>query len=141
MENYESLNLVVAICDQVLLDIDVRDVVIPALDGYMGFLPNHIPLISALSFGEVSYTEQAGPQGVLFVREGFVEVQPNKVTILANIAELPEDIDVERAETKRAKVERELQEAKTEEEANRLLHGLERANARLAVAYKSKHPS
>ncbi|MFZ1060446.1 MAG: F0F1 ATP synthase subunit epsilon, partial [Candidatus Rokuibacteriota bacterium] len=93
---------------------DVDEVVAPGLQGYFGVLPGHVPFLTSLQSGEVSYrigrTEQ-----YLAVSGGFAEVQGDRVTILAERAERPEEIDRERAERARQRAERRLQ-GKTQEE-------------------------
>lgn len=75
---------------------DVDSIMAPAYDGYIGILPGHIPLITRLNVGVLrigidgEYTNMA-------VSEGYMEVTPSKVVVLAEAAELPEEIDVERA--------------------------------------------
>ncbi|KRT75238.1 MAG: ATP synthase subunit epsilon, membrane-bound, F1 sector [Candidatus Rokubacteria bacterium CSP1-6] len=113
---------------------DVEEVVAPGLQGYFGVLPGHVPFLTSLQSGEVSYrigrTEQ-----YLAVSGGFAEVQGDRVTILAERAERPEEIDRERALRARQRAERRLQ-GKTQEEIDytRALTAFSRALARLQVA-------
>jgi F-type H+-transporting ATPase subunit epsilon len=113
---------------------DVDEVVAPGLQGYFGVLPGHVPFLTSLQSGEVSYrigrTEQ-----YLAVSGGFAEVQGDRVTILAERAERPEEIDRERALRARQRAERRLQ-GKTQEEIDytRTLTAFSRALARLQVA-------
>ena len=112
---------------------DVDEVVAPGLEGYFGVLPGHVPFLTSLQSGEVSYrigrTEQ-----YLAVSGGFAEVQGDHVTILAERAERPEEIDRERAERARQRAERRLQ-GKTQEEIDytRALTAFARSLARLQV--------
>ena len=113
---------------------DVEEVVAPGLQGYFGVLPGHVPFLTSLQSGEVAYrigrTEQ-----YLAVSGGFAEVQGDRVTILAERAERPEEIDRERALRARQRAERRLQ-GKTQEEIDytRALAAFSRALARLQVA-------
>ncbi len=113
---------------------DMDEVVAPGLQGYFGVLPGHVPFLTSLQSGEVSYrigrTEQ-----YLAVSGGFAEVQGDRVTILAERAERPEEIDRERALRARQRAERRLQ-GKTQEEIDyaRALTAFSRALARLQVA-------
>jgi len=113
---------------------DVDEVVAPGLQGYFGVLPGHVPFLTSLQSGEVSYrigrTEQ-----YLAVSGGFAEVQGDRVTILAERAERPEEIDRERALRARQRAERRLQ-GKTQEEIDytRALTAFSRALARLQVS-------
>ena len=70
---------------------------IPGLSGYLGILPGHAPLITELAVGVITY-KASGAAHTLSVAWGFAEVLPDKVTILAETAERPQEIDVERAQ-------------------------------------------
>jgi F-type H+-transporting ATPase subunit epsilon len=83
--------------ERVLVDEDVDEVQIPGLDGYLGILPGHAPLLSELKPGGVLSYKSAGGEKVLAVFGGFVEVQPDRVRILADAAERKEEINVEAA--------------------------------------------
>jgi len=83
--------------ERILIDQDVDEVQIPGLDGYMGILPGHAPLLSELKAGGVLSYKSAGAEKVLAVFGGFVEVQPDRVRILADAAERKEEINVEEA--------------------------------------------
>ncbi len=117
----------------------VRDVAeemqIPARNGYIGVLPGHAPLITELAVGEITY-RNAGTTSILSVAWGFAEVLPNKVTILAESAEKPEEIDVERAREARQRAEERLQGGQSDTDYERALNALRRAETRLDVASK-----
>jgi F-type H+-transporting ATPase subunit epsilon len=83
--------------ERVLVDENVDEVQIPGLDGYMGILPGHAPLLSELKPGGVLSYKSGGAEKVLAVFGGFVEVQPDRVRILADAAERKEEINVEEA--------------------------------------------
>src|SRR3989440_12388132 len=83
--------------DRSLVNETVDEVEIPGADGYFGVLPGHTPLLALLGTGELWYRQ--GPEKVyLSIAFGFAEVQPDRVTILAQIAEKAEEIDITRAE-------------------------------------------
>jgi len=113
---------------------DVDEVVAPGLQGYFGVLPGHVPFLTSLQSGEVAYRIGRSEQ-YLAVSGGFAEVQGDRVTILAERAERPEEIDRERALRARQRAERRLQ-GKTQEEIDytRALTAFSRALARLQVA-------
>jgi len=113
---------------------DVEEVVAPGLQGYFGVLPGHVPFLTSLQSGEVAYRVGRTEQ-YLAVSGGFAEVQGDRVTILAERAERPEEIDRERALRARQRAERRLQ-GKTQEEIDytRALAAFSRALARLQVA-------
>jgi F-type H+-transporting ATPase subunit epsilon len=106
---------------------------IPGRGGYLGILPGHAPLITELAVGEITYTK-AGVSTRLSVAWGFAEVLPDRVTILAEVAELSEDIDVPRAEAARDRAQQRLKDAVDSAELEDATLALARAEARIAVA-------
>src|SRR5512142_739284 len=117
----------------------VRDVAeemqVPARNGYIGILPGHAPLITELAVGEITY-RNGGTTTILSVAWGFAEVLPNKVTILAESAEKPEEIDVNRAREAKQRAEERLQGGESDIDYERALDALQRAETRLDVAAK-----
>jgi F-type H+-transporting ATPase subunit epsilon len=117
----------------------VRDVAeemqIPGKDGYLGILPGHAPLITELAVGEITY-QNSGRTHHLSVAWGFAEVLPDKVTILAETAERPDEINVARAQKAKQRAESEIAKSATEEDFSRVAANLQRAETRLEVAEK-----
>lgn len=107
---------------------------IPGLSGYLGILPGHAPLITELAVGVITY-KSSGTTHSLSVAWGFAEVLPDKVTILAEAAEFPQDIDVARAQEAKERAERLLKsnDPKLEVDYARAEDALHRAENRLAV--------
>src|SRR5271156_5529614 len=104
-----SIELIVVTPEKQLLRETVVEVTIPGLDGELGVLPGHAPLITELGIGELRYKTSASSQPVsLAVLRGFAEVLPDRVTILAETAERAEEIDVARAEAAKARAEQRL---------------------------------
>ena len=92
-----KIQLQIVSADRSLVNETVDEVEIPGSDGYFGVLPGHTPLLAVLQVGELWYRQ--GPEKhYLAIAFGFAEVQPDRVTILAQIAEKAEEIDVARAE-------------------------------------------
>ena len=108
---------------------------IPGRNGYIGILPGHAPLITELAVGEISY-RNAGFTHSLAVAWGFAEVLPDKITILAETAERPEEIDVERARKARDRAEEHLKSGRADTDYKRALDALARAESRMQVAQK-----
>ena len=115
-----------------------EEVQIPGKKGYLGILPGHAPLITELSVGEIIYRKEGQPR-YLSVAWGFAEVLPTKVTILAEAAERPEEIDVRRAQEAKQRAEERLKSQDPSTDYGRALYALKRADVRLDVAGK-KHP-
>jgi F-type H+-transporting ATPase subunit epsilon len=106
---------------------------IPGLSGYLGILPGHAPLITELAVGVITYKSNGAAQ-TLSVAWGFAEVLPDKVTILAEAAERPQEIDVARAEKAKARAEDRLKSNSTDVDYDRAEDALQRAETRLNVA-------
>src|SRR5246500_935424 len=93
----DSIQLVVVTPVRQLLSEAVAEVQLPGADGYLGVLPGHAPLITELGIGELSYKAANGQTGLLAIIRGFAEVLPQRVSVLAETAALPEDIALNRA--------------------------------------------
>jgi F-type H+-transporting ATPase subunit epsilon len=89
---------------------DVEMVVAPGSEGEMGILPRHAPLITSLQEGVMRVKRAAGPEEVLAIHGGFMEVLPDRVTVLADAAERAEEIDLARAEEARRRAEELMQQ-------------------------------
>ncbi len=131
----ETLQLEIVTPERLVEKDTVQEVQVPGKNGYLGILPGHAPLISELGVGEITYKADGMPYYIA-VAWGFVEVLPDKVTILAETAERAEDIDVERARKSKQRAEERLRSASAEVDYQRALNALDRANVRLDVAQK-----
>ena len=106
---------------------------VPGLSGYLGILPGHAPLISELAVGVLTY-KASGTTHTLSVAWGFMEVLPDKVTILAEAAERPPEIDTERALKSKDRAEQRLKSNDPQVDYTRAEDALQRAETRLNVA-------
>ncbi len=129
----ETFQLEIVTPEKMVVKEAVEEAQIPAKKGYLGILPGHAPLITELAVGEITY-RSGGTNHRLAVAWGFAEVLPDKVTILAETAERPEEIDVKRAQASKVKAEELLKNGKTEEDFTRAEGALQRAETRLHVA-------
>jgi F-type H+-transporting ATPase subunit epsilon len=133
----EALELIVVTPERQLLRETVVEVTIPGLDGELGILPGHAPLITELGIGEVRYRISTSSQPVLLaVLRGFAEVLPDRVTLLAETAERAEEIDLARAEAAKARAEQRLASNDTNIDWDRATVALQRAIIRIQVARK-----
>jgi F-type H+-transporting ATPase subunit epsilon len=132
----ETIQLEIVTPERLVVNDTAEYIEIPGRSGYLGVLPGHAPLITELAVGEISYSN-AGKTKRLAVAWGFAEVLQNKVTILAETAEKAEEIDTARAQAARQRAEEALRKAGVEGDKN-AQSALDRANARLDVAGKSK---
>jgi F-type H+-transporting ATPase subunit epsilon len=128
------LRLEIVTPERRVLDETVDSVTVPAVNGEVGILPNHAPLISALKSGVLAYT-RGGTTERIVVSGGFVEVGMDKVSVLTDVAETATDINVEAARAEREQAERVLGAWNGSEEDFELEKDrLERAQARLQLA-------
>jgi F-type H+-transporting ATPase subunit epsilon len=112
----------------------VDSVQVPGLGGELGILPGHTPLISQLQTGVLAYT-QGGATRRLHVSGGFAEIRDDRVSVLADVAERPEEIDAARARLAREHAEKTLSSfSGTEEDFERARCELERSIVRLQLA-------
>ena len=99
-----TLQLHIVSADRALVNERVDEVEIPGSEGYFGVLPGHTPLLALLGAGELWY-RQGQEKHYLAIAFGFAEVQPEQVTILAQIAERADEIDTARAEAAKKRAE------------------------------------
>jgi F-type H+-transporting ATPase subunit epsilon len=112
---------------------DVDEVEVPGESGYFGVLPGHAPTLAAMKPGELWYRRGAEKRYAFIVR-GFAEILPDRVAILAQVAERAEDIDVERAEAAKRRAQDRLARPTSDVDAERARIALLRAIARLNVS-------
>jgi F-type H+-transporting ATPase subunit epsilon len=130
----DQLALEVVTPERRVLSESVNSVTVPGRNGEMQILPGHAALISELKTGVLSYTED-GTTFQLHVSGGFVEVNDDRVSVLAEIAERPEEIDAARAKLSREHTEKQLSSwTGTEEDFEKARAKLERSMVRLQLA-------
>ena len=113
----------------------VDEVSLPATQGYIGVLPGHAPLLTTLSTGIVKY-KQKDKEYFLFLSGGFAEVLSDKIIVLAQIVEKPDEIDVERAKSSKERAEKRLSSHDKDIDIDRAMASLKRALARIEVSLK-----
>ncbi len=129
-----DLNLEIVTPEKKVFDEAVDVVTVPTASGEVGILPNHAPLISSLKPGILSYSTK-GTTEKMVIAGGFVEVNSNKVSILADVAERSDEIDAESARNERDLAEKILNNWKgTEEELEVELEKLDKSQARLQLS-------
>jgi F-type H+-transporting ATPase subunit epsilon len=133
----DTFQLEIVTPEKRVVDTAATEAQIPGKNGYLGVLPGHAPLITELAVGEVTFhTGNNNEEQRLAVAWGFAEVLPNKVTILAETAERPSEIDVERARKSKERAEQRLSSGDTNVDVERCLDALQKAETRLEVAGK-----
>jgi F-type H+-transporting ATPase subunit epsilon len=123
--------------DRALAREEVDEVQVPGAEGYFGILPGHAPLLATLTVGELWYRVGA-ERHFLAIAGGFVEVLPDRVTVLAQIAERAQDIDVTRAESARARAEERLARPSPDIDLERARIALMKSLIRLQVATRAR---
>jgi F-type H+-transporting ATPase subunit epsilon len=132
-----KIQLQIVSAERSLVNETVDEVEIPGADGYFGVLPGHTPLLALLGAGELWY--RRGTDVVyLSIAFGFAEVQPDRVTILAQIAEKAEEIDVARAEAAKKRAEERLASQITDIDFERARISLMKALIRLQVSSRAR---
>ncbi len=130
----DRLHLDIITPERGILSEAVDAVTLPGLGGELGILPGHTPLISQLQTGVLSYTQGAETRRLL-VSGGFVEVSTDRVAVLAELAERPNEIDAARARSERDQAEKLLNASTgSEDDLARARTQFERASARLQIA-------
>ena len=118
-----------------LFEGDVEFIIATGADGELGVLARHAPLMTVLKPGPLRIQEIfGGPEQLLFVGGGFLEVLPDRVTVLADVAEHAEEISVERAEEARKRAQERLAGTLTTAEEVEFNQALAIAEARLRLA-------
>ena len=128
-----SLSLEVVSPEGLLLREQVDEVIAPGSEGYFGVRPGHTPFLATLGVGEISY-RQGSDWSLLSCFWGFCEVLPDRVSILAEVGERAEDIDIERAESARRRAEERMKAVREEAGFEEAHQSYIRAVTRLAVA-------
>ncbi len=116
---------------------DVDVVIAPGVEGQLSILPNHASLLTMLQPGEL-VVRKGGEEIGMFVSGGFLEVTQNRVTLLADVAERAEEIDIARAEEAKRRAEEQIKQASPEIDLATAEAALRRAMARIKIAERRK---
>jgi len=133
-----TIKLDVVTAEKVVYSDDVDVVIAPGVQGQLGILPHHSPLMTMLELGEL-VARKGGEEFILAVSGGFLEVRPDRVIVLADSAERAEEIDIKRAEEAKKRAERRLEEKYAPEtDSARAEAALRRSLIRLKVATRRR---
>jgi F-type H+-transporting ATPase subunit epsilon len=133
----DSIQLVIVTPVRQLLSESVVEAQLPGADGYLGVLPGHAPLITELGIGELTYRTTGGESGLLAVIRGFAEVLPDRISVLAEMAERAEEIDIKRAQEALKRAQELIAKGGDNVDWDRASAALQRALVRIQVV--SKH--
>jgi len=132
-----SLKIDIVTAERIVYSAEVDTVIAPGVEGQLGILPHHAPLMTILQAGEL-VVRKGGQEEIMAISGGFLEVRPDRVIILADQAERAEEIDLARAEAARKRAEERLKEKPAGLDETRAAAALRRAMVRLTVADKMK---
>lgn len=130
----DTFGLKIISSDRLFYEGRCRKIIIPASDGELGILPNHENMVIAVSVGDARMEIEEGVWTDVAVGAGFAEVVNNRVTILVDTAERPDEIDVRRAEEAKERAEEQLRQKQSIQEYYRTQASLARAMNRLKVS-------
>jgi F-type H+-transporting ATPase subunit epsilon len=128
-----SIDLQLVTPDRLIVREQVDEVQIPGTEGYFGVLPGHTPLLASLAVGEMWY-RKGQEKTFLVLAGGFAEVLPDRVTLLATLAERADEVDVPRAEAAKQRAEARLAQPVADVDYERARLALQKAVARLQVS-------
>src|SRR3984893_5315848 len=137
----DAIELIIVTPERQLLRETAVEVTLPGADGQLGVLPGHAPLITELGIGELTYhAKKSGESAPVAIISGFAEVLGDRVTVLAETAERPEEIDVARAEEAKKRAEQRLASASSDPNGEwaRAAIALQRSLIRIQVARKRR---
>ncbi|HKY31533.1 MAG TPA: F0F1 ATP synthase subunit epsilon [Candidatus Polarisedimenticolia bacterium] len=129
------IHLTVVTPERKVVDRRVDEVVLPGVQGYLGVLPGHAPLLTSLTVGEITYRQGAESHFVA-VAWGFVEVHDDQVSVLADVAERAEEIDLDRARRARDRAAERLRKG-GDMDWDRARAALDKAIIRIRIAEKA----
>jgi len=132
----DQLRLVVAAPDRQLVDEDVDELQVPAADGYLGVLPGHAPLLTALGSGALTFLKGSNAQ-YLAIEDGVMEVLPDRVRVLVGSATWASEVDVEAARVALQRATEMLEERSTESDLDRARRDVAQARAQLEAWERS----
>ena len=132
-----KIKLEIVTAERLVYSDEVDVVVAPGMDGQLGILPHHTPLMTMLKPGELLLRKDGG-ETIIAVSGGFLEVRPDRVVVLADTAERADEIDVERAEAARRRAQERLAARPADLDVVRAEAALARSMARLAVVERMK---
>jgi F-type H+-transporting ATPase subunit epsilon len=136
-----SIHLDIVTIERIVVSEDVDYVSAPSIDGVVGILPKHQPMLTALTIGELRY-KKGSAEYAFAIGGGFMEVRPDKVTVLADAAESADEIDEQRAEAARKRAQeimaQKVQTSTDAVQAVLLEQTVRRAELRLKVARKRR---
>lgn len=131
------IHLDVVAVDRTVYSDEVDMVIAPGIEGEMGILPRHASLMTALNFGDLIVKKNGEPDRHIAIGGGFVEVRPDRVTVLADSADQADEIDIALAEEARRRAQESLERGLEPVDEERALAALKRAKLQLKIAERT----
>ena len=132
-----TMQLEIVTAERLVYSEEVNILVAPGIEGELGILPRHAPLLTVLKPGEIRVVKD-GEETYMAVSGGFLEVLGNRATILADTAEHAGEIDIERAETALKRAQERVEAAPADMDLERALASMRKSQARLSVARRRR---
>jgi F-type H+-transporting ATPase subunit epsilon len=132
-----TFQLQIVSADRSIVNETVDEIQVPGAEGYFGVLPGHTPMLALIGTGELWY-RQGSEMHYVSLSGGFAEVQPDRVTILAQIAERADEIDIARAEAAKRRAEERLNSAVVDMDVERARIAMMKSLVRLQVATRAR---
>ena len=131
----KTFHLEIIATDRIFYEGDCEHLVITAIDGLMGIMAGHEPMVTSLPTGELKYMVD-GKWRYAAISDGFIQVMPDKSVVLADSCELPEEIDIKRAEEAKERAQEKMRQKQSIKEYYQTQAALNRAMNRLKVSQK-----
>ncbi|MEE8442295.1 MAG: F0F1 ATP synthase subunit epsilon [Dehalococcoidia bacterium] len=135
-----TIQLEIVTAERMVYSEDVNGIVAPGIEGELGILPLHAPLLTILQPGELRIMKDGQEDVLMAVSGGFLEVMANRVVILADTAERVEEIDEARAEEATRRAQERLEHRVSDNDLERALASMRRAQSRLKVVRRRRRP-
>ena len=135
-----TMQLEIVTAERLVYTDQVNGVVAPGMEGELGILPHHAPLLTMLQPGELRIMKEGQPDTYMAVSGGFLEVMANRVVVLADTAERADEIDEARAQEAVRRAQEQLEHRTANVDMERALASMRRAQTRLKVVRRRRHP-
>ena len=132
-----TIRLDIVTAERMVYSEEVDLVVAPGIQGQLGILPHHAPLMTTLQPGELG-VRRGGEESSLAISGGFLEVRPDRIIVLADAAERAEEVDITRAEEAKRRAEEQLSRHPSEADSARIEAALRRSLVRLKIGEKRR---
>ncbi len=135
-----TMQLEIVTAERMVYSDQVNGVVAPGIEGELGILPHHAPLLTTLQAGELRIMKEGQPDTYMAISSGFLEVMANRVVVLADTAERADEIDEARAQEAVSRAQEQLEHRAADMDLERAVASMRRAQTRLKVVRRRQRP-